>query len=99
MVCSIPPDLPENARYVLAGIFDCFAKQKVVKEGITKDILWGFEVSGHNLERVAYGLIDLKRTGYIKFFTPDNVETNEHCSNLQECWVRYEKKLLDLVYS
>jgi hypothetical protein len=92
-------DLTENGRYVLEGLYACFQKQGYVKEGITQDIFFGFEVSGYDLSRVAFGLIDLKRAGYI-FFTDDaGVTIDEHSDNLKNAWVRYTKKLLNPIQS
>lgn len=95
---KIPPELTTNAKMVLDGLFRCFCKKGHIKEGVVSDILWGFvDVSEWPAERVAFGLVDLKRAGYISFVAPDNVVVDENCSNLKDCWVRYEAPLLELV--
>jgi hypothetical protein len=95
---AIPQSLPTNAKFVLDGLYRCFLKKGYIKEGVVSDILWGFiDVSEWPAERVAFGLVDLKRAGYISFVAPDNVVVDEHCSNLRHCWVRYEAPLLALV--
>lgn len=99
MVSGVPTDISANARLVLLGLFDCFRKHSHVKEGIADDILWGFQQSGYDLKRVAYGLVDLKRAGYLDFQAPDGAFVDEHSTQLKDCWVRYTDKILDLVYS
>jgi hypothetical protein len=94
----IPAELTTNAKFVLDGLFACFRKHKFIKEGVVSDILWGFvDVSAWPADRVAYGLVDLKRAGYISFVSPDNVVVDENCTKLKDCWVRYEAPLLALV--
>ena len=82
----------------MKGLLDCFSKAGEVKEGVAKDVLWGFEVSGHSPVDVIYGLVDLKRAGFIGFETPDGIETDEHNDNLKECWVTYKKKFMEIVF-
>jgi hypothetical protein len=94
-----PSSLPQCAQFALNCLLDCFRKQGFVKEGLCKDFLWGVGVSyPERTEEAAFGLVDLKREGYISFMTPDGVEADEHCTNLSECWMRYNKKLLDHVF-
>lgn len=93
----LPLDLTNNAKLVVDGLFKCFMKNGFIKEGLVVDILWGFDVSEYDLNRVAYGLIDLKRAGYIAFIAPDNTETDEHCTQLSKCWVKYKPKFLALI--
>lgn len=95
---KVPEELSTNAKFVLDGLFRCFLKKGYIKEGVVSDILWGFiEVSEWPAQRVAFGLVDLKRAGYISFVAPDNIVVDEHCTNLKDCWVRYEPPLLALV--
>lgn len=91
-------ELSENAKLVLWSLLSCFEKAGDVREGLVKDVLWGFQVSGHEPEKVAYGLVDLKRAGFVGFETPDGVETDEHCSHLADCWLTYKPRLLDVLY-
>lgn len=92
--------LSNNGRYVLEALFSCFTKQGFVKEGLVKDIIWGFvDVGNMDQSRVAMGLIDLYRAGLIGFRTQDNIETDEHCSQLAECFLFYKPKLMRMVAS
>lgn len=92
------PVTTENGRYVLEGLWKCFKKAGFVKEGLIKDLLWGFvDVCGYTPEKVAYGLVDLHRAGYVKFIAPDNAEVDEHATRLGECWLKYTDKLIALV--
>lgn len=95
---SIPMDISENARKVMRCLIDCFTKAGEVREGIVKDVLWGFEVSGHSPVDTAYGLVDLKRAGYVGFEAPDGTEVDEHSQFLAQCWLTYKRKLLDIVF-
>lgn len=79
-------------------LLDCFTKAKEVREGIVMDILWGFEVSGHSPVDTAYGLVDLKRAGYVGFEAPDGTEVDEHSQFLSQCWLTYKPKLLEVVF-
>jgi hypothetical protein len=99
VVSSIPDDLSSNAKHVLLAFYDVFKRASFVKEGIADDIIWGFCNCGMDPSAVAYGLVDLKRAGYIRFETPDGIETDEHNSKLSQCWVRYTDKIMNLVYS
>lgn len=99
MVSSVPTDLSPNASYTLEGLFACFTKQGHVKEGIADDILFGFGASEYDLRRVVFGLVDLKRAGYIFFQDDEGNIVDENSDNLKKCWVRYTDKLLSLVYS
>lgn len=90
--------LTDNAKHILWGLMHCFENAGDAREGLVKDIIWGFQVSGYEPEQVAYGLVDLKRAGLVGFETPDGVETDENCSNLAECWLTYKKPLLEILY-
>jgi hypothetical protein len=70
-----------------------------VKEGIADDLLWGFQQCGMDPTITAYGLVDLRRDGYIRFETPDGINTDEQNTKLAHCWVRYTDKIMNMVYS
>lgn len=97
-VASIPQTLSPNAQIALQALLACFERQKSVKEGVFKDILWGFAQVGLPADVVGKGLWDLKELGYISFQAPDGTPLGKEAHGLAEAWVRYEKKLLDLVY-
>ena len=95
---NVPGDLTSEAQIVMHGLFSCFDKQGSVQEGKVKDLIWGFDVSGIEPACSYKGLSDLYNAGYITFTDANNVLLTPHTSNLPECFVRYGKKLLDLVY-
>lgn len=93
-------ELSANALLVLNDLLSCFKKEKYVKEGALNDLIWGFvDVCGRDPTRVAHGLVDLKRAGYVGFRAPDGAEVDEHCTRLNECFVFYTQRLTDLVCS
>lgn len=95
-------DLPGEGQIVLQNFFDVFEKQQSVKEGLVKDIVFGFTVNspaGLDLTKlIVIGLVQLFKKGYIKFRAPDGTLVDNNTDHIMECWVQYEKKLLDLVY-
>lgn len=98
-ITPAPLSLPENARLVLDSLLSCFRKEGYVREGKIKDVLFGFQVTYPNeLDKVAYGIVDLRREGYVKFIAPDGIDVDENCDKLSECWLGYTQKLLDHVY-
>jgi hypothetical protein len=96
---QIPATAPTVAQDVLVALFDCFAKQSEVKEGLIGDILWGFEQSGVPGELTARGLIHLEKAGYIKFQAPDGAFVKFEDDRAVSAWIRYQPKLLDMVYN
>lgn len=99
MAQSIPSHLAPQAQIVLQAIFACFERQKDVKEGKLKDMVWGFEQCGFAPRLTLDGIVLLIKAGYLKLQAPDNTDIDLTSSKVDEAWVRYEKKLLDLVYS
>ena len=98
-VASIPPNLSQPSVEVLHALFSCFEKQGYVKEGLVKDLIWGFvDIAGMAPQKIAYGLFDLAREGFIRFQAPDGSYVGEDCKFFKDCTICYTKKLLDLVY-
>lgn len=96
---NIPPALPEQAQLVLHLLFSCFEKQGRVQEGKLDDMLFGFvDAGGFPFELIRDGLTQLQKQGYIRFQSQDNAYLDLSVKNSAFIWVRYEKKLLDLVY-
>lgn len=96
----IPNHLKLEAQIVLRALFDCFDKHKVVNEGLIGDLVWGFEQVTPPITRqcTVIGLIDLERGGFIKFQAPDNSYVTFESDLITKAWVRYQPKLLDMVY-
>jgi hypothetical protein len=84
-----PSSLPENGKFVLKKLHKCFVRAGFIKEGMCKDLFWGFEMCGIDSLRTAKGLIDLLRAGYIKFRASDGSEVDENSNQLKECWIEY----------
>jgi hypothetical protein len=105
---DIPGFLPHSAQTVLRLLFDCFEKQGAAKEGLIGDILWGFAQSPCMLtpkglepappEFTFEGLRHLQRFGYIKFQAKDGEFIGPQSSKLESAWVKYEPKLLEMIY-
>lgn len=95
---NIPPMLPPEGQMTLQALFSCFDQQKTVKEGLIGDLIWGFGECGLPPELTLNGLTQLYKMGYIKFQAPDNTFIDVNSDQIGKAWVRYQKKLLDLVY-
>ncbi len=105
---QIPGYLPHKAQAVLKLLFDCFSKQGSAKEGLIGDILWGFAQSPCLLtakglepappEFTLEGLRQLNTFGYLKFQAKDGEIVGVESSKIESAWVRYEPKLLEMVY-
>lgn len=98
MVNRVPVTLIPEAQIVLQALFDCFSRAGSVEEGIVADLGWGFSQCGIPPQCTAVGLKELEKQGYIKFQAPDNVFIDCLSDKIDEAWVRYQKKLLDMVY-
>ena len=92
----IPTDMPAEAQIVMHALFDCFDKQKEVKEGVIVDLVWGFQQSGISDALTVGGLAQLEERGYVKFQAPDNAFVDIKSTQIDKAWVRYQKKLLDV---
>jgi len=105
---QIPGFLPNTAQTVLRLMFDCFEKQGSAKEGLIGDILWGFAQSPclqtvkglipAAPEFTLEGLRQLQKLGYIKFQAKDGAIVGVESSKIESAWVRYEPKLLEMIY-
>lgn len=98
MAGSIPGSLSAEAQVTMRALFDCFEKCGAVKEGLIEDLLWGFEQCGIPRKLTAKGLVDLEAASYLYFETPDNTLITFEAARIHECWVRYQPKLLDMLY-
>lgn len=97
-ILGIPANMKAEAQIVLQALFSCFEKQGTVAEGILEDVYWGFEQNTPPIPRnlVWNGLRELRALGYVRFQAPDNVLAFEP---IPAAWLRYQPKLLDMVYS
>lgn len=100
MSLHIPPNMSSEGTIVLHLLFTCFEKAKTVSEGLIGDLLWGFAQVSPPVppELTLNGLKSLAKQGYIKFQSPDNSYTSLQSDQAVSAWVRYQPKLLDLVY-
>lgn len=101
MTMQVPVILPPEAQMVLQLLFSCFEKQKSVQEGIIDDIAWGFEQMMPPIPAALtlVGLDQLRAQGYVKFQAKDNSFATGLNDKIREHWLRYEPKLLSMVYS
>lgn len=95
---QIPSVLPAEAQILMGALFDCFTKQNTIKEGVLKDLIWGFEQGGIPRHCTAKGIKQLRDLGYITIKGPDNSRVAVEADRIEECWMCYEKKMLDLIY-
>lgn len=103
MLITMPPSLPTPASEVLRRLFRCFAKDKSVSEGLIGDMMWGFsnptaEEQAIPAELTWTGLCQLRDRGYLKFQAPDGAHIEPQSDEIGRAWVRYEPKLLEMVY-
>jgi uncharacterized protein YfkK (UPF0435 family) len=99
MVQSLPSTLPAEAQMIGQALFSVFERGREVKEGQLKDLVWGFAQCGFEPKLSVVGLFHLQEAGYIRLQAPSNEYVAFTSTQIEECWVRYQKKLLDLVYS
>ena len=97
-VSAIPALLPAEAQIVLQNLLSCFEKQGNVSEGLIGDILFGFNACNIPSECTYVGLKQLSDAGYIKFQAKDGTFVPLESDQATGAFVRYQKKLLDLVY-
>lgn len=98
LVASIPTSLPAEGQMVLQALFDCFERAGAVQEGIIEELLWGFEQCGFPRKLTAHGLVFLEKAGYVKFQTRDGSFVEFISARTQDSWIRYQPKLLEMVY-
>lgn len=97
-VSKIPGLLPDQAQIVLRLLLDCFSKAGHVSEGLIGDLLWGFSEFGIPSELSLHGLFQLEQLGYIAFQAKDGSYVNKDSDKLESAWIRYQPKLLEMVY-
>lgn len=95
----IPTTLKAEAQIVLHALLACFENKKSIEEGLIGDLLWGFEQGGIPAGTTAMGLQFLEKDGYVKFQAKDNTFVSFMSDKIEGAWVRYQPKLLDMVYS
>jgi len=95
---SIPSSLKPEAQIVLQSVFSCFEKQRSVQEGLIGDLMWGFTQCGISEQLTFHGLKYLANDGYIKFQAPDGQFVDITSDQSGKAWVRYQDKLLNMVY-
>lgn len=95
----IPGSLSHIGREVLKLIFNCFERKGHVSEGLIGDVMFGFEAAGVPPELTLAGLKDLQKEGFVDFQAKDGSFITMESDKITSAWVRYKKKLLDLVYS
>jgi len=95
---TIPGSLPNEAQIVLHNLFSCFDRQKRIDEGLIGDLIWGFQQAGTSPALTLTGLRHLNEAGYVKFQAPDNTYVNIMDDKATKAWIRYQPKLLEMVY-
>jgi len=114
MISQIPVGLQPEAEIIVSLLFSCFEKAGHVSEGLIGDLIWGFaqltpddkSFIGRSPGRMKTvppeltlaGLSQLAASGYIKFQAPDNSFVDLSSDQAGKAWVRYQQKLLDMVY-
>ena len=95
---SVPVFLKPESQIVMHALFSCFERQKSVQEGLVGDVLWGFEQCGIPAGCTAIGMVELEKQGYVKFQTPDNAYVDFQSDKIDKAWLRYQPKLLNMIY-
>ena len=95
----IPPELGDHSPgcFVFIELNKCFSRAGYVAEGMLANVIWGFEQCGYDPNRVAAGLTDLRKKGYITYSDSGGLPIQETDFDPQKIvWIRYTKKMLDL---
>lgn len=95
---QIPSTLKPEAQIVLQALMACFDRQKSVQEGKLEDLVWGFEQAGIPGPATVMGLKYLAEAGYVRFQAPDNSFPEMTKENVAVLSVRYQSKLLEMIY-
>lgn len=95
---EVPGSIAHEGQIVLHSLFACFDRQKSVQEGLIGDLIWGFAQAGIPPQLTLVGLKILEKNGYVKFQAPDHSYVDLNSDKIESAWVRYQKKLLDMVY-
>ena len=97
-VLSLPASLGDNTRTILSTLFGIFQDKNNVSDGLIGDMLYGFAQSGIPPAATLAALGEMERTGFVKFQTPDNVFVPITSDKIGSAWIRYQKKLLNMIY-
>lgn len=95
---EVPGNIAHEGQIVLHSLFACFDRQKSVQEGLIGDLVWGFSQAGIPPALTLVGLRILEKNGYVKFQAPDQSFVELNSDQSEKAWIRYQPKLLDLVY-
>jgi hypothetical protein len=91
-------DFESPANIVLTGFASIFDRKGLIAEGSLKDVLFGFNTSGWDLNMVAGGLTQLRAKGFIFYTDQFGTKMPEEYFITHpeaEPWVRYTKKFMD----
>ena len=94
----IPSKIGPEAEIVLRCLFECFAKAGEVREGLCGDVMFGFNAIGIAPELTYKGMEQLAKLGYIKFQAKDGAYVELSSTAAEGAFVRYQPKLLRMVY-
>jgi hypothetical protein len=98
---NIPAMMSPESQIFMQLLMSVFEKKGEVREGLLKDIVFGFSAAGIPPALSMKGAIDCFKQGYLEFRTPGNfviTRNNEIPTNLIDCFVIYTDKLLDMTY-
>lgn len=97
-VLSLPASLSDNTRTIMSTLFGVFEDKKIVNEGLIGDMLYGFAQAGIPPAATLASLGEMEKTGFVKFQAPDNTFVPLTSDKIGSAWIRYQKKLLDMIY-
>lgn len=97
-VLSLPANLSNNTRTIMASLFGIFEDKKSVEEGLVGDMIWGFKQGGIPPEATYTALGEMEKFGYVKFQAPDNTFVTLNSDRIGSAWIKYQPKLLDMIY-
>lgn len=97
-VLRLPASLSDNTRTIMSTLFGIFEDKKRVEEGLIGDIIFGFMQAGIPPGETLTALGEMEKFGYVKFQAPDNSFVPLQSSHIGASWLRYQNKLLDMIY-
>ena len=95
---AIPTTVTAQGQIVLQALFACFDKKQSTEEGLIGDLIWGFDKGGIPKQCTIDGLKSLAKEGFIKFQAKDNTFVTFESDKITGAWVRYQPKLMELIY-
>jgi len=95
---SLPAYISDNTRTVMSTLFGIFEDKKSVEEGLIGDMLFGFSKAGIPAAATLASLSEMEQNGYVKFQAPDNTFVPISSDKIGASWIRYQRKLKDMVY-